>query len=69
MNPALKMGSPPTFADILDFVSDIQDKQETEFFKAGNDISDLKSIDVENYVLSSYNHDYYTPDPSLSLGA
>ena len=45
--PTLKMllaAPPATVGDALDFVSDIQDKQEKEFVASGQDLAPLKSM-------------------------
>jgi hypothetical protein len=56
---------PATIGDALDFVVDIQDKQEAEFLATHSDVSALTSMDdnqFENYLLKQYSNEYYTMD-------
>lgn len=71
--PTLKalLATPPaTVGDALDFVADIQDKQEKEFLASGQDPTPLKSLsgnEFEDYLIGQYTRDYYTVDETLDL--
>ena len=66
---AVLAAPPATVSDALDFVADIQDKQEKEFLASGQDPAPLKQMsgtEFEDYLLAQYNRDYYTIDTLLS---
>ena len=66
---AMLAAPPATVEDALDFVVDIQDKQEAEFLASGSDTTPLRSMrpnQFEDYLLMQYSNDYYHMDETLN---